>query len=60
MVLKVEVLSHKRRPAHRYLNMRQEYRAFKSVASRPCDGLLFSLGYEGTKSSINKNPDLVR
>jgi hypothetical protein len=51
--LKVEVLSLKHRPSHRYLNMRQEYRTFKSVISRPCDWLLSSLTYEGTRSSVN-------
>jgi len=45
----------KHRPSHRYLNMRQEYRTFKSVTSGPCDCLLFSLSYKGTRSSINKN-----
>jgi hypothetical protein len=54
--VKVEVLSLKHRPSHRYLiHMRQECRTFKSVASRPCDWLRFSLSYEGTRSSINKN-----
>jgi hypothetical protein len=52
--LKVKVLSLKHRPSHRYLNMRQDYRTFKSVTSRPCDWLLFSLSYEGTKNSVNK------
>ena len=50
--LKVEVLSLKHRPSHRYLNMRQEYRTFKSVASCPCDWLLFNLSYKGRRSSI--------
>jgi hypothetical protein len=51
--LKVEVLSLKHRPSHRYLNMRQEDGTFKSVTSRPgCDWLLFSLSYEGVRSSV--------
>jgi hypothetical protein len=42
--LKVEVLiSLKHRPSHRYLDMRQEYRTFESVASHPCDWLLLVL-----------------
>ena len=53
--LKVQVLSLKHRPSYRYLNMRKEYRTFESVASRPCDWLLSSLSYEGTRSFINKN-----
>ena len=36
-------LSLKHRPPHRYLNMRQEYKSFKSVASCPCDWLLLVL-----------------
>ena len=46
--LKVEALSLKHRPSHRYLDMRQECRTFKIVASRPCDWFAFSLSYEGT------------
>jgi hypothetical protein len=41
--LKVEVVSLKHRPSHRYLDMRQEYRTSRSVASRPCDWLLLVL-----------------
>ena len=41
--LKAEVLSLKHRPSHRYLDMRQPCRTFKSVASRPCDWLLLVL-----------------
>ena len=41
--LQVEVLSLKHRLSHRYLDMRQEYRTLKSVASRPCDWLLLVL-----------------
>ena len=53
--LQVKVLSPKHRPSHRYLDVRQEYRTFKSVAPYPCDWLLFSLTYEGMRSFINKN-----
>ena len=52
--LKVEVFSLKRRPSHRHLDVWQEYMTFESVASCPFDWLLFSLNYEGTRSSINK------
>ena len=38
--LEVEVLSLEHRPSHWYLDMRQECRTFKSVASRSCDWLL--------------------
>ena len=41
--LRVEVLSLKHQPSHRYLDMRQECRGFKSVASGPCDWLLLVL-----------------
>ena len=51
---KMEVLSLKHRPSHWYLDMRQECMTFKSVSSCPCDWLLFTLSYEGTRSFINK------
>ena len=41
--LKVEVLSLKYRPSHRYLDMKQECRILKIVTSRPCDLLLLVL-----------------
>ena len=37
--LKVEVLSLKHRPSHRYLDMRQKCRTSRSVASRSSDWL---------------------
>ena len=39
----MEVLSLKHRPSHQYLEMRQEYKTFKRVASSPCDWLLLVL-----------------
>ena len=37
--------------------LRQECRTFQSVASRPCDWLLFSLSYEDTRSFIDTKMD---
>ena len=49
--LKVEVLSLKHQPSHRYLDFMQECRTFKSVALWL---VAFSLNYEGMRSFINK------
>ena len=53
--LKVEVLSLKHEPSQWYLDMRQEYRTSKSVASRPLWLVALSLSYEDTRSCINNN-----
>jgi hypothetical protein len=52
--LEVEVLSLKHRPSHRYLDMRQEPRTFKSVASRPCDWLLLVLAMRARGAPLTK------
>jgi hypothetical protein len=52
--LKVEVLSLKYQPSHRYLNMRQEYRTFKNVTSRPCDWLLLVLTMRARGAPLTK------
>ena len=52
--LKVEVLSLKHRPSHRYLGMRQECRTFKSVVSRPCDRLLLVLAMRARGAPLIK------
>jgi hypothetical protein len=52
--LKVEVLSLKHRSSHRYLDMRQDYRTFKSVASCPCDWLLLVLAMRPRGFSLTK------
>jgi hypothetical protein len=52
--LKVEVLSLKHRPSHRYLDMRQEYKTSKSVTSRPCDWLLLVLPMRPLKAPLTK------
>ena len=52
--LKVEVLSLKHQPSHRYLDMRQECRTFKSVASHPRDWLLLVLVMRARGASITK------
>ena len=52
--LKVEVLSLKDQSSHQYLDMRQEYRTFKSVASRPCDWLLLVLAMRAWGASLRK------
>ena len=51
--LKVEVLSLKHQPSRQYIDMRQERRAFQSVASSPCDWLLLVLAMraQGTPST---------
>ena len=50
--LKVEVLSFKHQPSHRYLNLRQEYRTFKSADSRPCDWLFLILAMRARGASL--------
>ena len=57
--LKVEVLSLKHRPSHRYLDMRQEYRTFKSVASCPCDWLRLVLAMRARGASLTKTDDKI-
>jgi hypothetical protein len=52
--LKVEVLSLKHRPSHQYLDMRQEYRTSKSIASRSCDWLLLVLAMRPLGASLTK------
>ena len=52
--LKVEVLSLKHRPYHRYLDMRQEYMTSKSVTSCPCDWLLLVLAMRPLGASLTK------
>ena len=53
--LKVEVLKvSKHQPSHRYLDMRQECRTFKSVASYPCDWLLLVLVMRARGASLTK------
>ena len=51
-VLKAEVLSLKHQPSHRYLVMREGCRAFKSVASGPCDWLLLVLAMKAWGASL--------
>ena len=57
--LKAEVLSLQHRPSHRYLDMRQECRTFKSVASRPCDWLLLVLAMRARGASLTKTDDKI-
>ena len=45
----VEVLNFKHRSTHHDLDMRQECRTFKSVASRPCHWLLFDVRAQGAR-----------
>jgi hypothetical protein len=52
--LKVRVLSLKHLPSHWYLDMRQEYRTFKSVATRPCDWLLLVLAMRAQGAPLTK------
>jgi hypothetical protein len=52
--LKVEVLSLNYRPSHWYLDMRQENRTSKSVASRLCDWLLLVLAIRPLGAPITK------
>ena len=52
--LKMEVLSLKPQPSHQYLDMRQECRIFKSVASRPCDWLFLVLATRARGASLTK------
>ena len=52
--LKVEVLSLKHLPSHQYLDMRQECRTSKSVASRFCDWLLLVLAMRAQGASLTK------
>ena len=52
--LKVEVISLKHRPSHRYLDMRQECSTFKSVASCPYDWLLLVLAMRSRGPSLTK------
>ena len=52
--LKVEVLSLKHRPSHQYLDMRQECRTYKSVASRPCDWLFLVLAMRAWGAPLTK------
>ena len=53
-VLKVEVSSLQHRPSHQYLDMRQECKTFKSVASRPCDWLFLILAMRAGGASLTK------
>ena len=52
--LKVEVLSLNYQPSHRYLDMRQECRTSKSVASHSCDWLLLILAIGAQGASLPK------
>jgi hypothetical protein len=52
--LKVEVLSLKHRSSRRHLDMRQEFRSFKSVASYLCDWLLLVLAMRAQRASLTK------
>ena len=52
--LKVEVLSLKHRPSHRYLDMKQEGRTFKNVTSHPCHWLLLVLAMRAQGASLTK------
>ena len=52
--LKVEVLSLKHRPSHRYLAIRQECRTSKSVASHSCDWLLLVLAMRARGAPVTK------
>ena len=47
-------LSLKHRPSHRYLDMRQECRTFKSAASRPSDWLLLVLATRTQRAALTK------
>ena len=49
----VEKLRHQL--SHRYLEMRQECRTFKSVASGPCDWLLLILAMRARGTPSTKN-----
>ena len=51
---KVEVLSFKHQPSHRYLHMRQEWRTSKSVLSRSCDWLLLVLAMRARGDPLTK------
>jgi len=51
---KAEVFSLTFRPSHQYLDMRQECRSFKSVASHPCDWLLLVLGMRAQGAPLTK------
>ena len=52
--LKVELSILKHWPSHWYLDMRQECRTFKSIASRPCDWLLLVLAMRTQGASSTK------
>ena len=53
--LGVEVLSLKHRPSHRlHLDMRQECRTSKSVASRSCDWLILVLAMRAQGAPLTK------
>ena len=53
--LKVEVWSFKHQPSHLYLDTKQEYRIFQSVASRPCDWLFLVLAMRVRGASLTKS-----
>ena len=57
--LNEEVLSLTHRPSHQYLDMRQECRTFKSVASGPCDWLLLVLAMRAQGASSTKTDGKV-
>ena len=52
--LKVEVLRLKHQSSYWYLDMRQECRTFKSVASCPCDWLFLVLAMRAQGASLPK------
>ena len=55
----VAVLSLKHRHSHRYLEMRQECRFFKSIASDHCDWLLLVLAMRAQGASLTKTNDKI-
>jgi hypothetical protein len=57
--LEAEVLRLNHRPCHRYLDMRQEYRTSKGVASRPGDWLLLVLVVEPLRAALTKTDGKV-
>ena len=55
--LKTEVVSLKHRPSHRYLEMGQECRTFKSVACGLCDWMLSDLAMRAPLTKIDGKVD---
>jgi hypothetical protein len=58
--LKVELLSLTHRPSYQYLDMREEYRTSKSVASRPSDWLLLVLAMRPLGAPLTKTNGKIR